>query len=129
VWETAYDAMIFKNFKTVKSPPGPSGKKPRSKEFEQEAVRVFKALGDPTRYRIVRLLLERGELGCGDFSGRFGLSLPALSHHYRVLENSKLISVRKAGSHVYIRLNREYLQHFVPGFEEAHFTISSHKGS
>lgn len=86
----------------------------------REAVKVFKALADPTRYRIVVMLVERGEVGCGELAQEFPLSLPALSHHYRVLENAGLIHTRKEGSHVFFRLNGEHLRRFVPGFVEAH---------
>ncbi len=88
--------------------------------FQQEAVRVFKALADPTRYRIVLMLMTREELGCSDFAQEFSLSLPAMSHHYRVLEHAALIMTRKEGSHIYIRLDRERLRKFVPGFEQVH---------
>jgi DNA-binding transcriptional ArsR family regulator len=88
--------------------------------FQRDAVKVFKALADPTRYRIVVLLAQRGELGCVDFAQEFHLSLPAMSHHYRVLENAGLVDMRKEGSHVFFRLNTQRLRQFVPGFEEAH---------
>ena len=32
--------------------------------FDKQAVKVFKALGDPNRYSILRLLVEKGELSC-----------------------------------------------------------------
>ncbi len=46
----------------------------------------------------------------------FPLSLPAMSHHYRVLEHAGLVDTRKAGSHVFFRLNLDRLRAFVPGF-------------
>ena len=89
-------------------------------DFSALAVKVFKALADPTRYRIVVMLAQRGELGCADFAREFRLSLPAMSHHYRVLENAGLVRTRKEGSHVFVQLNVAWLRRFVPGFEEAH---------
>lgn len=88
--------------------------------FDKQAVKVFKALADPTRYRIICLLSERGELGCGDFDEQFNISKPALSHHYRILENADLILTRKEGLIVHVSLNRPVLEKFVPGFESAH---------
>lgn len=96
-----------------------------TENLTREAVKVFKALGDPTRYRIVVMLAQRGELGCADFTEEFHLSLPAMSHHYRVLENAGLAMMRKEGSHVFIHLNVERLRRFVPGFEEAHVAASA----
>ena len=100
-----------------------------TEDFTQGAVKVFKALADPTRYRIVVMLAQRGELGCADFAQEFRLSLPAMSHHYRILENAGLVTMRKEGSHVFVRLNAERLRHFVPGFEEAHVAARSANSS
>jgi len=89
-------------------------------EFSCEAVRVFKALSDPTRYEIVRMLIRDGELGCGDFECVFLKSRPAMSHHYRVLENAGLVAYRKQGLRVYYRVEREQLEKFVPQFYQIH---------
>lgn len=89
-------------------------------EFSGQAVKVFKALSDPTRYEIIRMLCSCQELGCCELEKAFPLSKPALSHHYRVLENVGLISSRKEGARIYYRLERERLERFLPGFEGAH---------
>jgi DNA-binding transcriptional ArsR family regulator len=89
-------------------------------DFSQQAIKVFKALSDPTRYEIVRMLLTCEELGCEDFDYAFGKSKPAMSHHYRVLENAGLVANRKDGLRVYYRLERRQLERFVPRFFEAH---------
>jgi ArsR family transcriptional regulator len=89
-------------------------------EFSCEAIRVFKALSDPTRYEIVRMLLRDEELGCGDFECVFLKSRPAMSHHYRVLENAGLVAYRKEGLRVFYRLEREQLERFVPQFYHIH---------
>jgi DNA-binding transcriptional ArsR family regulator len=88
--------------------------------FSLEAIKVFKALADPTRYEIVRMLLTSQELGCEDFDCVFEKSKPAMSHHYRVLENAGLIVNRKDGLRVYYRLEKRQLDRFVPLFFEAH---------
>lgn len=89
-------------------------------QFQRDAVKVFKALGDPTRYRIILLLMERKELGCADFAEQFDLTLPAMSHHYRVLENAGLVFPRKQGNHIFLRLDEAQLRRFMPEFEHAH---------
>ena len=89
-------------------------------DFCQEAVKVFKALSDPTRYEIVRMLVCSGELGCQDFELIFHKSKPAMSHHYRVLENAGLVANRKAGLRVYYRLERRQLDRFMPQFYKVH---------
>jgi ArsR family transcriptional regulator len=91
-----------------------------SSEFSVEAIRIFKALSDPTRYQMVRMLLNCDELGCTELEKAFDLSKPAMSHHYRVLENAGLLSSRKEGVYVYFRLDKERLERFLPGFDQAH---------
>lgn len=89
-------------------------------KFSDQAVKVFKALADPTRYQIVTLVLERGEMGCMDFDKEFRSTKSALSHHYRILENADLIITRKEGQHVFVSLNMEVLNKYLPGFKKTH---------
>ncbi len=91
-----------------------------SSEFSAEAIRIFKALSDPTRYQMVRMLLNCSELGCVELEKAFELSKPAMSHHYRVLENAGLLSSRKEGVYVYFRLDKKRLERFLPGFDQVH---------
>jgi DNA-binding transcriptional ArsR family regulator len=56
-------------------------------------VLAFAALADPTRRRIVDLLVQR-ELPAGEIAGRFKVSPPAISQHLKVLREAKLVSVR-----------------------------------
>jgi DNA-binding transcriptional ArsR family regulator len=92
-------------------------------EFSEQAILVFKALSDPTRYEMVRMLCQADELGCGDFAARFDLTPQALSHHYRVLERAGLVQSRKEGLHVWYRLNRSTLDRFMPDFDRVHVEI------
>ncbi len=78
------------------------------------ATKVFRALGDPTRYRIVQMLAEQGELSCGELQASFPLSAPALSHHFRILQDSGLIAVRKEGTYHFFRLRREVVEKYAP---------------
>ncbi|WP_040776108.1 ArsR/SmtB family transcription factor [Nocardia pneumoniae] len=50
---------------------------------------VLHALADPTRRRIVRMLIDEGDRPCGSF----GLGIPpsTLSHHFKALRNAGLI--------------------------------------
>jgi DNA-binding transcriptional ArsR family regulator len=86
---------------------------------EREAIKIFRALGDPTRFRIVRMLLRAGELGCADFQAAFPLSAPALSHHFRILQDCGLLAVRKEGPFHYYSLRQEQLERFLPSFAQA----------
>ena len=88
--------------------------------FQSEAVKVFKALADPTRYEMVRMLASHGEVSCQAFQERFNLSPSALSHHYRVLENAGLTSTRRDKQYLFHKLDGATLQRFVPEFVKIH---------
>lgn len=65
---------------------------------------AFKALADPTRRAILRLL-RRGEMNAGDLADRFRISKPSMSHHFTVLKQADLIASRREGQQIYYSLN------------------------
>ena len=73
---------------------------------------VLKALSDPVRLRIVALAAER-ERACNEFE----LDLPkaTLSHHFKVLREAGVISVRADGTRHLTSLNRKALDARFPG--------------
>ena len=71
--------------------------------------RVYKALADPTRRRILALLRER-PMTAGDLAGRFELSWPTMSGHFAVLREAGLVQADRTGSTVTYRLNQTVLQ-------------------
>lgn len=65
---------------------------------------AFKALADPTRRAILRLL-RRGELTAGELAQHFDMSKPSLSHHFAVLKQADLIVARRDGQQIFYALN------------------------
>jgi ArsR family transcriptional regulator len=62
---------------------------------------AYRALGDPTRREILRLLRD-GDLPAGTLAGHFEISWPSVSRHLKVLEGAGLVSsVRRGGNIVY----------------------------
>lgn len=69
-----------------------------SQPTSREVVRVFAALSDENRFRIVELLAERdNELSCGDIGSELNLSPSLLSHHLSILAEAGIIGRRKNG--------------------------------
>jgi ArsR family transcriptional regulator, arsenate/arsenite/antimonite-responsive transcriptional repressor len=61
-------------------------------------VAAFRALGDPTRLEIFRLLAAQGAPVCAcDVVDGFELSQPTISHHLRILREAGLVTVEKRG--------------------------------
>lgn len=70
---------------------------------------VFKALADPTRREILRLL-SRGEQTAGQLAERFDMTKPSMSHHFSVLKEADLIHSRRDGQQIYYSLNTTVVQ-------------------
>ncbi|HEY8393545.1 MAG TPA: metalloregulator ArsR/SmtB family transcription factor [Thermaerobacter sp.] len=70
--------------------------------------RLFQALADETRTRIVYLLAAQ-ELCVCDLAAILDLSLPAVSHHLRLLKALRLVQSRREGKNVYYSLADEHV--------------------
>ena len=70
---------------------------------------VFKALADPTRRKILRML-GKGEMTAGEIAEKFPISGPSMSHHFSVLKNADLISGRRDGQQILYALNTTVVQ-------------------
>ena len=81
---------------------------------------IFKALGDESRTRIVYLLSDR-ELCVCDLATVLEMSLPAVSHHLRLLKAMRLVKSRRDGKNVYYSLADEHILHIIHEAQE-HFT-------
>ncbi len=73
--------------------------KKRLEASEDDAIltEVFKLLGDKSRYRIVKILTEEGELCVSDLAAVLDASMSAVSQHLRVLEMSGLVEGERMG--------------------------------
>ena len=70
-------------------------KMPSDRAFEQMAV-VLRAMADPVRARILYALTIEPLCVC-ELSRLLEMSMPAVSHHLRILSMSGLVTVRKEG--------------------------------
>lgn len=70
---------------------------------------AFKALADPTRREILRLL-SAGDLAAGELGAHFSISQPAVSRHLAVLRAAGLVSARREGQNVRYSLDTTVVQ-------------------
>ncbi len=72
---------------------------------------MFKALGDPTRVRLLSLIAahEDGEACICDLTEPVGLSQGTVSHHMKVLAEAGLVSREQRGKWAYYRVERPTL--------------------
>ena len=67
---------------------------------------VFKALGEPTRVKLVSLIAatEGGEACICDLTDPVGLSQPTVSHHMKLLVEAGLVTREQRGKWAYYRV-------------------------
>lgn len=68
-------------------------------------VKIFAALADPTRLKIVEILAHAGELSGTEIAQRLNISLALFCHHSKTLSEAGLIDIRKEGQTKYNSLN------------------------
>ena len=74
---------------------------------------AFKALGDPTRRRILELLSE-GEMSAGDIAAHFDMAKPSVSHHLNILKNAGLVTDERRGQNIVLSVFLRSAQNQVP---------------
>ena|SRR3974377_229451 len=90
------------------------------KDKVKKMAEVFKALGDPSRLRIIKMLASNPEstLCVADLAGRLGLTQPATSQHIKILKNVEILEPKKAGFRTYYYVNPAILAEYKAGVEE-----------
>lgn len=69
---------------------------------------LFSALSDPTRLRIISVLLE-GEMNVGEIAAQLAMTESAVSHQLRGLRQMKLLRTRKDGRQVFYALDDDHV--------------------
>lgn len=69
---------------------------------------TFRAMGDPTRVRILDAL-SHGELCVCDLAATLGLTQSAVSHQLRLLKNLRLVRARRDGRMVFYALDDRHI--------------------
>ena len=72
-----------------------------------ELVGAVKAIGDASRFKLLCLLSEAGEIAVGELAAGVGISQPTASHHLKTLSECGLVTVRHAGQHSYFSVEED----------------------
>lgn len=72
-------------------------------------VRLFKALADPTRLRLIGAMVDRERCG-QDLAAEVGVSPATVSHHLRVLSDAGLLRESRQAPYTFYQLDLERLQ-------------------
>lgn len=95
------EAAVNKTFQGLPSP-----------ENIQDMAAIFKALGDPSRLRIVLALRDREHCVC-DIAAICSQTESAVSHQLRVLRSLKIVKNRREGKIVYYALDDDHVRSLV----------------
>jgi ArsR family transcriptional regulator len=90
----------------------PLMRQPLTEDQSVDLARVFKALGDPVRLRLLSLIASHGggEACVCDLTDAFELTGPTISHHLKVLREAGIIDGERRGTWVYYRVQPAVLQ-------------------
>jgi DNA-binding transcriptional ArsR family regulator len=80
--------------------------------------KVFRALSDPTRRRVLQLL-RTGPMSAGELSSQFNVSKPTMSAHFTVLKEADLVHAEKTGKSVIYHLKLSVLEEALLGFVQS----------
>ncbi len=80
--------------------------------------RVYRALADPTRRRILTMLRQR-DMTAGELAASFDLAWPTISGHFNVLKEAGLIHADRVGSTITYHLNMSVLEEAMLALMEA----------
>lgn len=80
--------------------------------------RVFRALADPGRRRVLQILRKR-PMSAGELAEHFPVSKPTMSAHFAVLQDAGLIEAEKTGRTITYRLKMSVLEDALLGFADS----------
>jgi len=80
-----------------------------SQDFAGDVARIFQALSDPTRVRLISAMLNT-ELCVCDLSMLLGMTQSAVSHQLRILRDLRLVQARKDGRIVFYSLDDDHIK-------------------
>ena len=76
-----------------------------------DVVKIGKALSDENRVKILQMLTDGEKCGCKLLEA-FEITQPTLSHHMKILCDSRLVDARKDGKWSHYSVNRDVVREF-----------------
>lgn len=70
---------------------------------------VWKALADPTRRKILKLLKSK-DMNAGEIAAEFNMTKPSISNHLSILKQADLVDSEKQGQNVVYTLKTSVLE-------------------
>ncbi|MGB9794479.1 MULTISPECIES: ArsR/SmtB family transcription factor [Caldisericum] len=85
-----------------------------TKEIHIEKVaRFFRAFSDPTRLKILLLLLEQNEMCVNKIVESLGMSQPAISQQMQLLNNLGIVKKKRDGQFIRYSIADDFVKEFI----------------
>jgi len=85
----------------------------KNKDAILKCAEEFNMVGDPTRLKICYLLCKHKELSVGEISEIIGVSISAVSHTLRKLQNADLVQSRREFRNVFYKIKESSLSKYL----------------
>jgi len=79
----------------------------------KDIERISKALGDPTRLRILQEVKQREWMQCATICELIDLAQPSVSHHLKQLTDAGLLISEKEGRNIKFSIDKEVLTTYI----------------
>ena len=89
-----------------------------------KTIKLFKALSNPSRYRIIKLLYEKS-MTAGELKKEIRKTKSATSQHLRLLKNLDLLKYYMKGNEVIYELKKSKIPNFIMEIEEYYLRIQN----
>lgn len=81
-------------------------------------AKIFKALSDPTRLKIIRFVATKKEnFYVGEIAEKLNISSSAVSQHLKILQNVNIVRPVRKGYKMYYELNKDNVDSFKDNME------------
>jgi ArsR family transcriptional regulator, arsenate/arsenite/antimonite-responsive transcriptional repressor len=77
-----------------------------------ETTNIFKALGDPTRLKLMGLMLGTERLCVGMLANKLGITQSAVSQHLKLLKHVELVTCERVGFHMHYSVNMNTIKKY-----------------
>ena len=74
---------------------------------DSRMVRMFDALGDATRFKVVRILARKKEICVSEIADEVGISTAGASQHLKILEQAGLVNRNRMGQKICYTIKRD----------------------
>jgi DNA-binding transcriptional ArsR family regulator len=78
----------------------------------EDLAEIFKALSDPTRLKLLRLLTQHQFLCVNALTKQLHVTQSAVSQHLRTLRQVGLVTAERKGYHIHYSLNHDLLKQY-----------------